>query len=84
MADDHSTGNERPVKIPTEKWLTVGKLYYYYTPTKDSPPGTTNCSVKVPWIQMRGRWLNAAGFAIGTKVRVRVRPGQLVLTAEEE
>jgi len=83
MASDHSTGNPRPVKIPTEKRLTVGKLYYYYTPTKDAPPGTPNRSVTVPWIQMRGRWLDEAGFAIGAKVRVRVRPGRLVLTVEE-
>jgi toxic protein SymE len=83
MASDHSTGKPRPVKIPTEKWLTIGKLYYYYTPTKDAPPGTSNSSITVPWIQMRGRWLNEAGFAIGAKVRVHVRPGRLVLTVEE-
>jgi hypothetical protein len=29
MADSDCTGNSRPVKIPTEKRLTVGKLYYY-------------------------------------------------------
>jgi hypothetical protein len=84
MASDHSTGNSRPLKIPTEKWLTVGKLYYYYTPTKETPPATSNLPVTVPWIQMRGRWLQAAGFAIGAKVRVRIRPGRLVLTAERE
>jgi hypothetical protein len=80
MASDHSTGKRRPVKIPTEKWLTIGKLFYYYTPTKDAPPGTSNRPVTVPWIQMRGRWLDAAGFAIGAKVRVQVKPGRLVLT----
>lgn len=84
MANDDCTGKLRPVKIPTEKWLTVGKLYYYYTPTHDAPPGTLNRPVTVPCIQMRGRWLKAAGFAIGDKVRVRVQPGRLVLTAEEE
>ena len=83
MADSDCTGNSRPAKIPTEKWLTVGKLYYYYTPPQDAPPGTSNRTVTVPWIQMRGRWLKAAGFEIGAKVRVRVRHGRLVLTAEE-
>ena len=83
MADDDCTGNSRPVKIPTEKRLTVGKLFYYYPPTKDDPPGTPNRQVTVPWIQMRGRWLKAAGFAIGTKIKVRVHHGRLVLTAEE-
>ncbi|MCU7920203.1 MAG: type I toxin-antitoxin system SymE family toxin [Candidatus Thiodiazotropha sp. (ex Epidulcina cf. delphinae)] len=70
--------------MTTEKRQTVGKLYYYYTPRKDAPPGTTNCSVKVPWIQMKGRWLNEAGFAIGTPIKVRVRPGCLVLTPVRE
>ena len=37
MASDHSTGNPRPVKIPTVKWLTIGKLYYYYTPPPKTP-----------------------------------------------
>jgi hypothetical protein len=83
MADSDCTGNSRPVKIPTEKWLTVGKLYYYYTPTQDAPPGTSNRSVTVPWIQIWGRWLKAAGFVTGAKVRVRIQHGRLVLTAEE-
>jgi hypothetical protein len=83
MADDDCTGKLRPVKIPTAKWLTVGKLFYYYPPTKDNPPSTPNRQVTVPWIQMRGRWLKAAGFAIGTKIKVRVHHGRLVLSAEE-
>jgi hypothetical protein len=83
MADSDCTGNSRPVKIPTEKWLTVGKFYYYYTPTQDAPPGTSNRPVTVPWIQIWGRWLKAAGFPVGAKVRVRVQHGRLVLTAEE-
>lgn len=29
------------------------------------------------------RWLNEAGFAIGAKVRVQVRPGRLVLTVDK-
>ena len=29
------------------------------------------------------RWLNEAGFAIGAKVRVQVKPGRLVLTVEK-
>ena len=84
MADDHSTGKQRPVKIPNQRRITVGKLYYYYTPRQDAPPGTTNCSVKVPWIQMKGRWLDEMGFAIGKSVSVRARRGRLVLTVEED
>lgn len=40
-------------------------------------------SRQVPWLQMRGDWLSAAGFDIRAPVRVRVMPGCLVLTVEE-
>ena len=83
MAKRDCTGNSRPGKIPTHKWLTVGRFYYYYTPTKDAPPGTSNSPVMVPAINIKGRWLDAAGFAIGAKVRVRVCQGCLVMTVEE-
>jgi len=41
--------------------------------------------IKIPtdWIQMRGRWLKATGFAIGTKIKVRGQRGRLVLPPEE-
>lgn len=84
MADKHCKGNTRPGKTPTEKRLTVGKLYYYYTPRKDAPPGTDNCSVKVPWIQMKGRWLEELGFTVGAAVTVRISRGRLVLTLARE
>jgi hypothetical protein len=57
--------------------------YYYYNPTKDAPPGTTNHSVKVPAINIKGRWLDDAGFTIGAKVRVQACQGCLVMTVEE-
>lgn len=80
MADDHSTGNSRPVKIPTERRLTVGTQFYEYPPGED---GTPRRSRRVPWLQMRGDWLSAAGFDIRAPVRVRVMRGCLVLTVEE-
>ena len=33
----------------------------------------------MPFLRLRGRWLDAAGFTIGTPVRVAVAPGLLVL-----
>lgn len=84
MADSNCTGKSRPVKIPTEKWFTIGKFYYYYTPTKDAPPNTPNRPVTVPWMQLKGRWLEKMGFTIGARVRVQVKPGRLVLTVEKE
>jgi Toxin SymE, type I toxin-antitoxin system len=31
------------------------------------------------FLRLQGRWLDAAGFAIGANVRVQVEPGRLVL-----
>lgn len=84
MAKSNCKGNTRPGKTPTEKRLTVGKLYYYYPPRKDAPPGTSNCPVKVPWIQMKGRWLEELGFTVGAPVKVCISPGRLVLTLAQE
>ena len=80
MADNDSTGNPRPAKIPTERRLTVGTQFYEYRPRE---PGESRRSRRVPWLQMRGDWLSAAGFDIRAPVRVRVMPGCLVLTVDE-
>ena len=37
----------------------------------------------IPALTMKGQWLEAAGFATGTKVEVRVMAGCIVLTAVE-
>ena len=80
MADKHSTGKARLVKIPTERRVTVGHQYYEYPRDGAAPPR----SRPVPWLQMRGDWLAAAGFDIKTPVRVRVMEGCLVLTLAGE
>lgn len=36
-----------------------------------------------PWIRLRGRWLEKAGFAIGAPVVIEVSMGRLVLTVEK-
>ena len=77
MAKTDSTGKSRPVKIPTERRVTVGHLYYERPPLEHGEP---HRSRPVPWLQMRGDWLAAAGFDIKTPVRVRVMEGCLVLT----
>jgi hypothetical protein len=35
----------------------------------------------MPFLRLQGRWLDEAGFAIGTNVRVVVTRGQLVVEA---
>ena len=51
-----------------DRWLTVG-LYPEFQPKK-------------PRIRLHGMWLEEAGFTPQTRVRVRVMPGCLVITAE--
>jgi len=53
MANDHSTGNPRPAKTPTERRLTVGTQYYEYP----AHVPEQRRSRRVPWLQMRGDWL---------------------------
>ena len=38
----------------------------------------------VPWIQLKGYWLEAAGFSIDTPLLVKVSEGKLVLTIAED
>jgi len=52
---------------------------YYLNNLKDNPLGAGR---PVPWIQLKGFWLQQAGFDINTPIKVRVMDGCLVLTAE--
>jgi toxic protein SymE len=36
-----------------------------------------------PWVRLHGLWLREAGFMPQSRVRVRVMPGCLVITAEQ-
>ncbi|MGH2447530.1 MAG: SymE family type I addiction module toxin [Chloroflexota bacterium] len=38
---------------------------------------------RMPFVRLSGRWLERAGFGIGTAVRVQVSRGRLVLEAIE-
>lgn len=39
---------------------------------------------EVPWLQLKGHWLEQAGFGIDTSVTVRVMDRCLVLTVEPD
>ncbi|MFP7019462.1 SymE family type I addiction module toxin, partial [Xanthomonas hortorum] len=47
---------------------TVGYGYY---PASDQ---------RVPTLRLRGRWLEQLGFAIGSKLHIRLRDGELVVS----
>ncbi|MBI3546139.1 MAG: type I addiction module toxin, SymE family [Gammaproteobacteria bacterium] len=38
----------------------------------------------MPWVQLKGYWLEAVGFNIDTRIQVRVMKGCLVLTVITE
>ncbi len=84
MASNHSTCSSCAAKAQRERRLTVHSINYEYPPTKDAPPKTGKRIKQVPWLQMKGIWLEKAGFHIDTPIRVRVMEGCLVLTAETE
>ena len=36
----------------------------------------------IPWLRLRGHWLQQAGFGIDQKIRIKVEKNKLVITAE--
>lgn len=70
MAERHHT---RVVPVPERitkqvRFLTVA-LY----------PGPFR---RLPWVRLRGLWLEQAGFSPQMRVRVRIMPGCLVITTD--
>ena len=59
--------------------LKVRKSFYDHQLLQDNRVGPYKRAIPVPWIQMRGYWLDRAGFAIGTLFSVEVRFGCMVL-----
>ena len=59
--------------------IKIGSMMYEYRrKTKDNTQAT------VPWLQLKGHWLDRAGFGIDTPVTVRIMEGCLVLTVEPQ
>ncbi|APO93735.1 SymE family type I addiction module toxin [Xanthomonas vesicatoria] len=48
--------------------LTVGYGYYHAS------------DQRVPTLRLRGRWLEQLGFVIGSKISIRMRDGELVVS----
>ncbi len=65
-------------KICPQRCIKVTRAYYLNN-LKDNPRGAGR---PIPWIQLKGFWLQQAGFEINTPVKVRVMEGCLVLTTE--
>lgn len=71
MTDTHSIAQpfEAEVSPANNRQLTVSYASRY-----------PDCS-RIPAITLKGQWLEAAGFATGTVVDVKVMEGCIVLTA---
>lgn len=75
-----------PVALPKLHHCTMGYLYPYVKPNYAQPtaPSREPEPPRVPFLRLQGRWLQQAGFAIGTPVRILVAPGRLVLEVDEK
>jgi toxic protein SymE len=82
MANSNGNAGSRLRKSKTceERFIKVNEIHYLYR-LKGDPAGAGR---PVPWIQLKGYWLQRAGFEIDTPVKVRVMDGCLVLTTTNE
>ncbi|MBO9769752.1 MULTISPECIES: SymE family type I addiction module toxin [Xanthomonas] len=65
-----------PRKARTPTRCTVGYAFY------DAEPGRPH-SQRIPSVRLRGLWLEQLGFAIGCKLQITTREGELVVTVVE-
>ncbi|MCC4635869.1 SymE family type I addiction module toxin [Xanthomonas dyei] len=72
-ADDLPQRPPRKARTPTR--CTVGYAFY------EAEPGRTH-SQRIPSVRLRGLWLEQLGFAVGCKLQITAREGELVVTVE--
>ena len=56
--------------------LTTGRTYFPVLPARSN--GFSGLRA-VPWIRLKGVWLEEACFAVGQTVKIEVRRGQVVI-----
>lgn len=69
---------ERPDRMNSHR-LTVSRAH----PESRAARPAYLPSAPMPFLRLRGRWLDQAGFAIGANVQVVVSPGRLVVEVIE-
>lgn len=82
MTDDHRGAGDALAAGNLEKrerYLNVNGAFLPRDRARQ-PPGTAD--TPVPWVRLRGKWLQEAGFEVDAQVRVRIMAGCLVLTTE--
>ncbi len=73
--DDLPLRPPRKARTPTR--CTVGYAFY------DAEPGRPH-SQRIPSVRLRGLWLEQLGFAVGRKLQITARNGELVVTVAED
>lgn len=61
------------------RYIKVNKTHYEYRTKTQSP--YSGCR-PIPAISIKGKWLDSAGFAINTPLKIRVMNGCLVITKQ--
>lgn len=79
MATQHHKPASRSAKATRQ--IKVTKTHYDYKLKEQSPNSGAR---PISWLQLKGHWLQRAGFEIDTPVTVRVMEGCLVLTTEKQ
>ncbi|MBV6843677.1 SymE family type I addiction module toxin [Xanthomonas euvesicatoria] len=72
--DDLPPRPPRKARAPTR--CTVGYAFY------EAEPGRPH-SQRIPSVRLRGLWLEQLGFAVGCKLQITARAGELVVTVVE-
>lgn len=68
------------VALPkTERFATIAADGY---PPRKNPSDPRQNWRPVPWLRLRGYWLQQAGFGIEQKIRIQVDLKRLIITAE--
>ncbi|WDE11699.1 SymE family type I addiction module toxin [Thalassomonas haliotis] len=86
MAEYHHTPelNSAKVKYPSYRQLTVLETTRE-SAAKNHGIGINYVPVNLePCLVLRGKWLHQAGFTIGQKVDVVIKPDEIMLTRQQE
>ena len=76
--------------IPPEPRSAQEKSTYFrqlkvrsgYYPHQYQPKKKYSVPKPVPWVEIKGYWLNQAGFSIGTQLSVQVQNGCIIITPQ--
>ena len=71
-------------KFLFSRQLKVRKSYYDYQLCDFKPHQQHTVAPPVPWVQIKGYWLNQAGFTIGKALSVEVREGCIVISTQDD